>query len=113
LPFGIFWVLALYGLIEIAKTVYYTFVYTNLQSKGIYVIIAVKNEEEKLEGFIRSSLFRMIYGKEDIIKNIIVTDLNSTDDTKKILSKLKLDYEGIRITNWRTCKELMDNVDNN
>ena len=69
---GILWVLALYGLFEIIKTIIYTYTYTSLKSDGIYVIIAAKNQEKRIEGFLRSILFRFLYGKEEYIKDIIV-----------------------------------------
>ena len=47
--FGILWTLAIYGFIEIVKTIYFNVIHTNLQTKGIYLIIAVKNQEEKIE----------------------------------------------------------------
>lgn len=108
---GVLWVLALYGLFEIIKTIIYTYTYTNLKSDGIYVIVAAKNQEKKIEGFVRSFLFRLIYGKEENIKDIIVVDLNSTDETKQILEKLAIDYDSIKMSNWRECKELIDNID--
>ena len=108
---GIIWVLAMYGLIEIIKTIYYICTYTKLELDGIYFIIAVKNQEEKIEGFMRSILFRMLYGKEENIKNVIVADLNSTDKTKEIIEKLSKDYNNIKLIDWKTCKELIDNVD--
>ena len=108
---GILWVLALYGLFEIIRTVIYTYTYTNLKADGIYVIIAAKNQENKIEGFLRSFLFRLLYGKEENIKDIIVVDLNSTDETKEILEKLSHDYENIKVSNWRDCKEILDSVD--
>ena len=108
---GILWTLALYGLIEIIKTIVYIFTYTNLKSDGIYIIIAVKNQENKIEGFMRSVLFRLLYGKEDSVKDIIVSDLNSTDGTLEILNKLSKDYDLIKVTNWRECKEIIDNID--
>ena len=107
---GIFWVLALYGLFEIIKNIIYICTYTNLKSDGIYVIIAAKNQENKIEGFLRTILFRIMYGKEDCVKDIIVTDLNSTDDTMKILNKLSKDYENIKVTNWKECKEVIDSI---
>ena len=54
------WTLALYGLFEIIKTTMYIFSYTNLKTDGIYMIIAVKNQENKIEGFIRTILFRFL-----------------------------------------------------
>ena len=108
---GIIWTLALYGLIEIIKTIYYVYTCTNLESKGIYFIIAVKNQEEKIEGFMRSILFRILYGKEEYIKNIIVTDLGSNDRTKEIIEKLADDYRFIRLVDWKTCRELIEDID--
>ena len=107
---GIFWVLALYGLFEIIKNIIYICTYTNLNSDGIYVIIAAKNQENKIEGFLRTVLFRIMYGKEDCVKDIIVTDLNSTDDTMKILNKLSKDYKNIKVANWKECKEVIDSI---
>ena len=108
----ILWTLALYGLLEIIKTIINIYTYTNLKSDGIYVIIAVKNQENKIEGFLRSFLFRVIYGKEEYIKNIIVTDLDSKDETLNILNKLEKDYECIKVTNWKECKEVIENIKN-
>ena len=80
----IFWTLAIYGFFEIIKNIINIFTYTRFQSDGIYLIIAVKNQEEKIEGFLRSSLFKILYGKEEYLKNIIVADLKSTDKTREI-----------------------------
>lgn len=108
--YGILWILALYGLFDIIKTIIYLCTYTNLKSDGIYLIVAVKNQENKIEFFMRSLLFRFLYGNEDYLKNIIVTDLDSSDGTKKILSHLEKDYDCIKIVNWKECKDIIDNV---
>ena len=108
----IIWTLALYGLFEIIKTIINIYTYTNLKSDGIYVIIAVKNQENKIEGFLRSFIFRVIYGKEEYIKNIIVTDLDSKDETINILNKLQKDYDCIKVTNWKECKEVIESIKN-
>lgn len=105
------WTLALYGLIEILKTVYYAFSYKNTKPDGIYIVVAVKNQEERIEGFLRSILFRFLYGKEDNINDIIITDLNSKDNTRAILDKLSKDYDCISILNWMECKNLIDNIE--
>jgi len=105
---GIVWILAIYGGIEIIKVIFYTFGNVNFKSDGIYLIIATKNQEEKVEGVIRSILFRLLYGKEEYISQVIVTDLNSTDNTMAILEKMQKDYDQIRVCNWKNCKELLE-----
>lgn len=108
---GIIWVLALYGLIEIIKTIYYASICSKIKTNGLYFIIVVKNQEEQIEGFMRTILFRILYGKEENVNKIIVTDLGSTDKTKEILEKLQQDYEFINLIDWKTCKDLIDNVE--
>lgn len=109
----IFWTLAIYGLLEIIKNIIYISTYTNFKSNGIYLIIAVKNQEERIEGFLRSSLFKLLYGREEELKNVIVADLESTDDTKEIVKKLADEYECLKVLSWKECKDIMDNVDEN
>ena len=107
---GVFWVLALYGLFEIIKQIIYVWSYSSLKSDGVYVIIATKNQEDKIEGFLRNFLFRIIYGKEELISEVILTDLDSKDDTMKILNKFGKDYEYVKVINWQECKEVLDNI---
>ena len=105
----VIWTLAMYGLFEIIKNIIYICTYTKLNSNGIYFIVAVKNQEEKIECFLRNLIFRVIYGKEEI-NNILIIDLNSKDNTKKIVENLSKEYEQINLLNWKECKELIENV---
>lgn len=107
----IFWTLAIYGLFEIIKNIIYINTYTKFKSDGIYLIIAVKNQEEKIEGFLRSILFKILYGREEYLKNIIIADLKSSDNTKEIAKKLSKEYECLKVLNWKECKDIIDNVD--
>ncbi len=109
----IFWTLALYGLFEIIKNIIYLSTYTSFKSDGIYLIIAVKNQENKIEGFLRSTLFKILYGREEYIKNIIVADLKSKDKTKEIAKRLSNEYECLKVISWKECRDIMDNVDEN
>lgn len=107
------WTLALYGLIEIVKTIYYICTYEKIDNNGMKLIIAVKNQENQIEGFCRSILFRYLAGKKDYMNNIIIADLNSTDNTRKIIKKLEDDYQCIELEEWDKCKEELDNIFNN
>ena len=107
----LFWICALYGLIEIIKTILYIHSCNKISTDGINLIVTVKNQEDKIEGFLRSLIFKILYGREEYFKNIIVADMQSTDDTKKIVEKLSKDYEIIKVTSWKECKNLMDNID--
>jgi len=91
------WTLALYGLFEIIKNIIYVCTYANYKQDGIYIIIATKNQENKIEGFLRSFLFKIFYGKEDYIKEVIVTDLGSTDKTLEIEEKIVEEISGVKV----------------
>ena len=71
----------------------------------------MKNQEEKIEGFLRSSLFRILYGKEENVKDVIITDLGSTDNTKEIINRMSIDYECVKVTSWKECKDIIDNIE--
>lgn len=105
------YIFAIYGIIEIIKTIYYIMEYTNLREDGIYIIIAAKNQENKIEGILRSILFKIMYGKEDEIKKVIVTDLSSKDHTLKKLKKFKEENKYISVSTWRECKNIIDMID--
>ena len=77
------------------------------------MIIAVKNQEEKIEGFLRSIIFKILHGREEYLKNIIVADLQSNDNTKEIAKKLEKDYEILKVTSWKECKDIIDNINEN
>ena len=55
-------------------------------------------------------MFKVLYGKEDYLKNIIVADLESTDKTKIIAKKLEKEYDCLKVTNWKECKDIIDNI---
>ena len=95
---------------EIIKNIINIFTCTKLHTDGIYFIVAAKNQENNIEAFLRNLMFKIIYGKEETIKNILVVDLDSKDKTKEIIEKLENEYEQIHTMNLKECKELIENI---
>ena len=106
----VLWTLALYGFWEIIKIILRTYIHPKISSNGIYLIVAVKNEENKIEGFLRSFLFRLLYGREDNIDNIFVVDLNSSDKTPDILTILAKDYDCLNYTDFKNCTQIINTI---
>lgn len=104
------YVLAIFGLFEIVKKIIYIMQFTNLNENGIYIIIGAKNQEEKIDGLLRSVLFKIMYGKEEAIKKVILTDLDSTDKTMQKLKEFKGYDESIKVATWKECKDIIDLV---
>lgn len=78
---------------------------------GIYIIIGAKNQEKVVDGVLHSILFKIMYGKEDIIKKVILTDLDSKDDTLKKLKQFKRENKEVKVSTWKECKEIIDVID--
>ncbi len=111
----ILWTLALYGLIEIIKTIVYSYTYCSRginDTDGIYIVIATKNQEENIEGFLRSDLLNTLYGNTDnikdssYIKDILVLDLESNDKTKEIVERMSKENDYIKVIEWDECVSL-------
>ena len=64
-----------------------------------------------MTGILRSILFKIMYGKEDVIKKVIVTDLDSKDNTLRALKKFKKENRYIEVSKWKECKEIIDVID--
>ena len=99
---SIIWFLVVFAIIQILVNIYkyfYTIKRNDNKNKGIYIIVTVKNQQETVEGIIRSIVWRSLnksyYG---VVPNILIVDMGSTDDTLKILEKLHNEYEFIKVT---------------
>lgn len=102
---GIIWTLAIYGFMEIMKIVCGFDTYNIKESDGIYLAVAVKNQESTIENFLRSLIFKILYGKEKQIKEIRVIDLNSNDGTMQILKKMEEDSELVKVIDGKEFLE--------
>ena len=71
----------------------------------------MKNQEKRIEGVLRSILFKIMYGKEDVIKKVILTDLDSKDKTFKTLKNFKKENNYVNVSTWKDCKDIMDTID--
>ena len=107
-------ILKTYKLIGLTNLTLYAkehyFACTKFKQDGIYLIIAAKNQEDRIECFTRNIICKLLYGKEELTKGIIMVDLDSTDDTYEIISKLAKDYNFIKASDWNECKEIMDEI---
>ena len=103
----IFWTLALYGLLEIVKTIMCSLEKKDIDSKNTYLIVTVKNGENNIEGIIRVILSEKRYYNNE---EIIAVDLNSNDSTLEILDKLSKDNDNIKIMSWEKCKNMIDQI---
>jgi len=107
----VIWILAIYGLIEISINIFNGIAMVNNNIKDMYILIAVKNQEDTIEGIVRSIVFKNIYYKnEDMFNNILIADMGSTDDTINILRKLSKEYSFLKIVDCKESQEFLYNI---
>lgn len=105
---AIIWTFAMYGFIEVIKTIYYICTYDKNEDNKLNLVVIAKNQAEHIESFCRSILFRYFAEKKDYVGNIIFVDLDSEDETKEILNKIAKDYKSIQVKEWEECKRHFD-----
>ena len=94
LCYSFIWICAIYGFIEILKVIFYTFIKTpKIENCKIHIVIGVKNCENNIESFLRTFFYKILNCQKLDINEIVVVDMNSTDNTKNILKKLNEDYD--------------------
>ena len=52
-----------------------------------------------------------MYGKEEVIKKVILTDLDSKDKTFKSLKNFQNENKYVSVSKWKECKDIIDMVD--
>lgn len=107
----IVWILAIYGFIEIVISVVNSIIFVKNNIKDAYILIIVKNQEDTIEGIIRSIIFKNIYNKnENVFDNIIVADMGSTDNTLNILKRLSEEYSFLKVISCDNSNEFLKYV---
>ncbi len=103
---SILWILALYGLIEIIKTIIHIHKYPKISFNGTSFVITVHNQENNLEYFLRLFIYKILYYNLDI-PEILIVDLDSTDNTLNILKQFAKDFYFINVLTFDEYKSLL------
>ena len=100
----LFWIILLYFIFRITYKLVQKHYLQNQKLEDTYLIIATKNSEKTIESLVRSVLYTDTFRTE----NIILVDLNSTDDTNEILRKINEKSEQIKIMNWKEVEKFLN-----
>ena len=103
---SLLWTFALYGLFEICKTIIHIHKYPKVSFNGSSFIITVHNQENNIEYFLRVFIYKMLYYNLNI-SEIIIVDLDSTDNTLNILKTFSKDFDFIKVLTLNEYKELL------
>lgn len=89
--YGIIWCFAIYGLLVMIQEITRNTTYKKIE-ENIKLIMTVKNVEDGIENYIREiSLGRNFYN------NLVIIDLDSDDDTLKILKEVEKENINMKV----------------
>lgn len=89
--YGFIWCFAIYGILVMIQEITRKSTYKKIE-ENVKLIMTVKNVEDGIENYVRDiSMGRNFYN------NLVVIDMNSTDDTLSILKELEKENINLKI----------------
>ena len=100
--YGLIWCFAIYGILVMIQETTRKSTYKKIE-ENVKLIMTVKNAEEGIENYIRE----ISMGK-NFYNNLVVIDLNSTDETLSILKELEKENINLKILNESEGKKYLE-----
>ena len=100
----ILWVFFLYGVLSAVQDYINYNTYKKIE-ENIKLVMAVKNAENGIEQYIRE----LTCGR-NFFNQLVVVDLDSTDDTGKILQKLEKEKYNMKVLDKKQGKEYLNEM---
>lgn len=100
--YGIIWCFAIYGILVMIQDITRNYTYQKVE-KNVKLIMTVKNVENGIENYIRELKF-----SKNFYNNLVVIDLESTDDTLEILRELEKENINMKILTKSEGKEYLN-----
>ena len=96
---SLFWFLTTVGAISLIENIVNWILSRGKKSSDMYVVLTVKNQQDTVEGLLRSVVWQNLHRENGgNIPQIVVIDLGSIDDTPNILKRIADDYKFVHIT---------------
>ena len=106
-----FWFFAILGFTGLVHRIIQVIFERMEAKKRYYVLMTVKNEENAVEGMLRSVVWTHLNQRNgSILPEIIVVDLDSTDGTYEILNRLSEEYAFIHPVRKQEYMEYLNSL---
>ncbi|HHW69900.1 MAG TPA: hypothetical protein GX392_00930 [Clostridiales bacterium] len=95
----VLWTFAIFGMVLFVLKLYQHINYSkHIDREKLSIIISAKNQQDVLEGIVRGFILKAgLDSMEDMLLNIVLVDVGSSDETLKIMKKLGEDYCFIKL----------------
>lgn len=101
--YGLIWCFALYGILVMIQELTRKSTYKKIE-ENVKLIMTVKNVEDGIENYVRElSMGRNFYN------NLVIIDLDSTDETLSILRELEKENINLKILTELEGKDYLEN----
>jgi len=102
-------VMAVYGIIALVSEIISSLRYrVRTKNSGVKLILAVKDQENAIEGIIRGIYSGGLLERTIGVGNLTVVDMGSQDDTVKILMRLQKSCQGLEIAQSQDMESILD-----
>ncbi len=93
------WVFAIFGLYYFVLRIFATLdLYRQKKHRGYTLIISAKNQEDAIEGIVRSLVFKTgLDSTEEKLLHIVLLDMGSIDETNRIMENLSKNYSFVKL----------------
>ncbi len=98
------WIFCIYGILSLIQDKIRTKSYKTIQEK-IKLILTVKDVEDGIENYIRE----LSFGK-NFFNNLVIIDMESRDDTIKILKELEEENVNLKILEKNDGKDYLEEM---
>lgn len=106
------YLLAVYGALALSFIVISSIIKrTKHDNSRLKLVLLVKDREESIEGVVRNVFSGNMLRKTMSDNKFTVLDMGSTDETWKILNKLKCDYEQMELLNIGEKEKIFEGFD--
>lgn len=102
--YGIIWCFAIYGMLVMIQDITRCNTYKKIE-KNVKLIMTVENAEDGVENYIRELKFG-----NNFYNNLVVIDMDSKDDTFKILKELEKENINLKILDKKEGKKYLENL---
>ncbi len=100
--YGFIWCFAIYGILVMIQEITRKSTYRKIE-ENVKLIMTVKDAEDGIENYVRElSMGRNFYN------NLVIIDLNSTDDTLSILKELEKENMNLKILTQSEGKKYLE-----
>ena len=104
LVYAAFWCFFIYGIMSLIQDVHRSNTYKNIK-ENVKLIMTVKDVENGIENYVRE----LSFGR-NFFNNLVVIDMNSNDETFKILKQLEKENINMKILNKDEGKKYLDKI---